>query len=394
MSELVPQPISYLLYLEDDAIPIENNMTLGNHLDNDVIVPGEDVLDYHLRISLEERGPVAIPLGNATLSVNGHELVGPAPLIIGDVVGIGQITMQIGVEVEIASDIDHWWLEATNGSQKLKVLGEISVGRSDTQDLVLADEHISRNHARLVEKQGYVWLQDLGSANGCYVNAEQIRGGVRLFHGDFVRFDTLEFQLIGSGSELTPIREHTGDPFQPISRATPLVRQDTTQIAPAQGPGETESVFPESALTAALAESTGSFTGACLVQVTEQGSPEVYRLPVGESVIGRGEHCDIVLHDPSVSNQHARLSVRPEGVSLTNLLATNGTRVNQQEVSQTHLSDGDILNLGAITLRFSQSNEPQAESEGLRHSAKFKVGIAAGLVVGALCLGWLGWLLA
>ena len=31
----------------DDAIPIDGNMTLGNHLEKDLMIPGEDVSDYH-----------------------------------------------------------------------------------------------------------------------------------------------------------------------------------------------------------------------------------------------------------------------------------------------------------------------------------------------------------
>ena len=102
--------ISYLLYWDDDSIPIDGNMTLGNHLDNDIVVPGEDVSDYHARIDLSDRGPVVIPLGNATVSVNGHEAAAPVRLMIGDVLGIGQATMQIGIEQEGVVEAESWTL--------------------------------------------------------------------------------------------------------------------------------------------------------------------------------------------------------------------------------------------------------------------------------------------
>jgi hypothetical protein len=55
----VPQPsdIRYFLEVDDDRIPVSNHMTLGRHLDNDVLLGGEDVLDYHLRIEMTDRGP-------------------------------------------------------------------------------------------------------------------------------------------------------------------------------------------------------------------------------------------------------------------------------------------------------------------------------------------------
>ena len=92
--------ISYLLYWDDDTIPINGNMTFGNHLDNDIVVPGEDVADFHARVDLSERGPVVIPLGDATVSVNGQERASPVQLIIGDTVGIGQEMLQVGIEVD------------------------------------------------------------------------------------------------------------------------------------------------------------------------------------------------------------------------------------------------------------------------------------------------------
>lgn len=100
--------ISYLLYWDDDAIPIDGNMTLGNHLEKDLMIPGEDVSDYHARIDLSERGPVVIPLGDATISVKGRESITPIGLILVDVLGVGQVTLQVGIEAETAADAEGW----------------------------------------------------------------------------------------------------------------------------------------------------------------------------------------------------------------------------------------------------------------------------------------------
>ena len=91
--------LAYLLYWDDDAIPIDGSMTLGNHLDNDIIVPGEDVNDFHARLDISDRGPVVIPLGSSTISVNGQEYIKPVQIMLGDVLGSGQATMQIGIEI-------------------------------------------------------------------------------------------------------------------------------------------------------------------------------------------------------------------------------------------------------------------------------------------------------
>jgi pSer/pThr/pTyr-binding forkhead associated (FHA) protein len=49
------------------------------------------------------------------------------------------------------------------------------VGRSSEVDLVLADDAVSRKHARFYFERGRVWLRDLGSRNGTDVNGQRVR---------------------------------------------------------------------------------------------------------------------------------------------------------------------------------------------------------------------------
>lgn len=48
--------------------------------------------------------------------------------------------------------------------------GTLTIGRADTNRLVLADAQVSRHHARLVPRDGLLVLTDLGSTNGTRVN--------------------------------------------------------------------------------------------------------------------------------------------------------------------------------------------------------------------------------
>ena len=48
------------------------------------------------------------------------------------------------------------------------------VGRSSEVDLVLADDAVSRKHARFYFERGRVWLRDLGSRNGTAVNGQRV----------------------------------------------------------------------------------------------------------------------------------------------------------------------------------------------------------------------------
>ena len=334
--------ISFLLYWDDDAIPIDGNMTLGNHLDNDVIVPGEDVSDFHARIDLTDRGPVLIPLGDATMSINGHERVTPVQVMIGDVIGIGQATMQIGIEVEArgGAEAENWVLHADEGEGAYAIAGEVSVGRSDNADISLRNEHVSRFHARFVERDHHVWVQDLNSANGTRINDTPLQGGARLFHGDYVSFDKVRFQLIGSGGDLTPVQTFV-DPLRVTTSRPPQRQLDTTEFTAVEEPVRKSAEIP-----------TLSETGAFLLGISESVDGVVFRVCVGESLVGRGEHCNIVINDSTVSHEHAQFKVRPEGVTVTNLMSTNGTKVNGVDVTSAKLGDGDVVRLGKVSLVF------------------------------------------
>jgi hypothetical protein len=47
---------------------------------------------------------------------------------------------------------------------------ELTLGRSTNNDLALPDPHISREHAKVWMDEGVVWIQDLGSRNGTYLD--------------------------------------------------------------------------------------------------------------------------------------------------------------------------------------------------------------------------------
>jgi pSer/pThr/pTyr-binding forkhead associated (FHA) protein len=64
----------------------------------------------------------------------------------------------------------------------------ITVGRGGQNDLALeGDEFASARHVRIEPRSDGVWVQDLGSTNGTYVNGIRIDGARRLAPGDVVR---------------------------------------------------------------------------------------------------------------------------------------------------------------------------------------------------------------
>jgi len=73
---------------------------------------------------------------------------------------------------------------------------EILIGRSRNNHLVLPQAGVSRLHARLSRKQGWPFVEDMGSGNGTLVNGAQLRAQQRLYPGDRIQIDgyTITFE--------------------------------------------------------------------------------------------------------------------------------------------------------------------------------------------------------
>jgi diguanylate cyclase (GGDEF)-like protein len=72
----------------------------------------------------------------------------------------------------------------------IKLDGAITVGRSPRADAELSDVGISREHARILHRGDHVFVEDLQSANGTYVNGRQVTTECELQQGDKITLGT------------------------------------------------------------------------------------------------------------------------------------------------------------------------------------------------------------
>jgi pSer/pThr/pTyr-binding forkhead associated (FHA) protein len=78
-------------------------------------------------------------------------------------------------------DLDEGEDFALNSSQ-------VTIGRGLRNDIAIAaDEYASARHARFEPRQDGVWVQDLGSTNGTYLNGARLEQPRRLAPGDIIR---------------------------------------------------------------------------------------------------------------------------------------------------------------------------------------------------------------
>ncbi len=70
------------------------------------------------------------------------------------------------------------------------------------------------------------------------------------------------------------------------------------------------------------------------------------RLDTGDAVIGKGPGCDLRLSDPAVSSHHVRISVGADGLEISDLGSTNGTKLEGHVVTQATVVGAARLTLG------------------------------------------------
>jgi hypothetical protein len=80
-------------------------------------------------------------------------------------------------------------------STTLEENGELVIGRASDCDVILDDPLVSRRHAKINVRGEGVYVEDLLSANGVYVNGIRVQRMQQLFDGDRILLATREFSV-------------------------------------------------------------------------------------------------------------------------------------------------------------------------------------------------------
>jgi len=68
------------------------------------------------------------------------------------------------------------------------------LGRAQTSEVSIDDSYASAAHARLYPRAGSMFIEDLGSTNGTFVNGRELRRPLQLAEGDTVRIGDTELR--------------------------------------------------------------------------------------------------------------------------------------------------------------------------------------------------------
>jgi hypothetical protein len=135
-----------------------------------------------------------------------------------------------------------------------------------------------------------------------------------------------------------------------IEKST-TVEKPTTGDTPARHESPKTEIFQSTRLYTAQEMEPVKLMG-WLVIVEGKDHWKDFRIMKTRMSIGRDKDCDIVIDDSHISSKQASIRVADDIVTLTDLDSSNGTYVNDQEITKIELKDNDIVKMGNTTLKF------------------------------------------
>ncbi len=244
---------------------VEPKVTIGHARDNQVVVSASNVAEHHLEILVDRDNLTLVNLvPESPVSVNGNPVAERQALIAGDTITLADIALEIidpkedlapKPSPEVAQQTSPrvpkstgWALKANHTALQNKVYPlkpKNIIGRSSDCDICVAAAHLSRRHAELTVADGVLYVKDLGSANGTYLNGKRITEA-RIKRGDELRFDTLSFGVIGPADDMakTSVRSVGAVKHAGARKKAPEQRQVKAYTPPPTPGGESEGQRP------------------------------------------------------------------------------------------------------------------------------------------------------
>jgi pSer/pThr/pTyr-binding forkhead associated (FHA) protein len=98
--------------------------------------------------------------------------------------------------------------------------------------------------------------------------------------------------------------------------------------------------------------------------VTEEPPTVSFRLTKMTTVLGREDHCDLVIEEAEISRKHCLLETSEQYVKVKDLESSNGTAINGIAISDGYLRVGDRLSLGSYHLILQKEQKRAPEYNG------------------------------
>lgn len=228
---------------------VEPKITIGRSATNALVIDDPVAGDVHVEVLVDNENLTLRNLLPASpVLVNNVKVTNDCELKPEDQITIGAVELIVidpkresKALVEETSNVTElrpskntgWSLKSNHtalGNRVFPIKEMTVIGRANDCDISLAAAHLSRRHAQLQVIDGMLFVKDLGSANGTFLNGQPVTEA-RVKRGDELRFDALSFGVLGPADDLakTSVRkvpakaETKAEQKAPESKANPRV---------------------------------------------------------------------------------------------------------------------------------------------------------------------------
>jgi hypothetical protein len=114
---------------------------------------------------------------------------------------------------------------------------EVTIGRSSTNVIAIADPEVSRRHACIRWNEGSYIIEDWASTNGTFVNNRRISGPITLYHGDEIRLgETISLQFLTNHENIQPRTDNQQADAVTVVESAPQVRhvESKQEVVPSE----------------------------------------------------------------------------------------------------------------------------------------------------------------
>lgn len=229
---------------QDPVWLVDQVFSIGSDDRNSLVIKDQAIAQFHLeirrqgnRLSLHSSTPGAL------ISLNQQALLKPQFLKAGDCITLADVELELidpkKMAVKASPAKAAAWRISSKASwldtKHFDIEGKKVLGRDPSCDIVLPLEHLSRRHLELEVRSGLLFVRDLDSSNGTFVNGERI-SQTQLQDGDKIRMDLVSFEVSAPSTDpnKTIVRKRDTSATQNIPKTSSA--QKTTAIKSNKAP--------------------------------------------------------------------------------------------------------------------------------------------------------------
>ncbi|MBQ4267237.1 MAG: FHA domain-containing protein [Clostridia bacterium] len=247
---------------------------------------------------------------------------------------------------------------------------ETSIGRSNSCDVVISYDTVSRFQAVIARRNDSWYIHDLRSKSGIKVNGRKIEKKQTIKDGDVLTFGNMRFRFEIADDPVVRVGKKKKGKNKPQAKKAPPQTSTTktsqgstkANTTPKQTGYYSETNKPQlnlqkkSPSSYTLEAPSGTKTRrTAKPTVINKDTGEAYLLTGNQVIAGTAPRSHIRLKSSECSKKHAAFVLYEDGWAIEDLGSAKGTRLNGKKITSPQLLfDGDVISLADERLYYKK----------------------------------------